>query len=385
MRSEQIAHLLQERIPEITEPSVDLKDGLPQIEVVLDRDRIYALGLNTFTIGNEIKAAVDGVTATRYKTGGNTYDVVLIFAEADRSTRPALDKIFVNSPMAGKQPLSNFASYKVGTGPLSINRENQSRVIHITAGAKPGTTVNTLEAKVRELINAEIPYDDDVIIEFAGENAEMVTMMKNFTLIMIVAIGLVFGIMASLFESFRDPFIVIFTIPLSVVGIVAIYLITRDTFNALTLVGLMVSTGIITNNGIILVDYTNLLRKRGLSLHEACVEAAGNRLRPILMTTVSTVLALIPMAFMLGEGSTLVAPIGKTVLGGLSFGTLMTLFLMPTIYYVTNRRSDERAAKAEARRQRIAAGLSRKDIKAGKSPNNPAVIPVTEQPHEEVL
>jgi HAE1 family hydrophobic/amphiphilic exporter-1 len=178
-----------------------------------------------------------------------------------------------------------------------------------------------------------------------------------------VAIFLVFGVMASLFESFRDPFIIIFTIPLSFIGIVAIYFITGDTFNILSAVGLLVLIGVIVNNGIVLVDYTNLLRKRGYSLHDACVEAAGNRLRPILMTTLTTVLGLLPMAFFPGEGSEMVSPIGKTVLGGLSFGTLMTLFLMPVIYYILNKRSDERAAKAEARRERIAAGLKRKDAK----------------------
>jgi HAE1 family hydrophobic/amphiphilic exporter-1 len=210
-----------------------------------------------------------------------------------------------------------------------------------------------------------------VIIEYGGANAEMVKLLSRFVLICIVAIFLVFGIMASLFESFRDPFIIIFTIPLSITGIVAIYLITGTIFNALTLVGLLVLIGVITNNGIVLVDYTNLLRKRGYSLHDACVEAAGNRLRPILMTTVSTVLGLVPMAFFPGEGSELVAPIGKTVLGGLSFGTLMTLFLMPTIYFVFNKRSDERDARAEARRERIAAGESRlkknKEITAASS------------------
>jgi len=382
--ADQIAALLKERIPEITEPQVDLRDGLPQIEIVLDRDRIYALGLNTYTIGNEIKAAVDGLTATRYKAGGNTYDVVLILAEADRSTRPALDKIFVNSQMAGRQPLSNFASYVEGTGPMTISRSNQSRVIHVTAGAQAGTQSNILEARVRDLISAEIPYDDEVIIEFGGENTEMMNMMRNFALILIVAVALVFGIMASLFESFRDPFIVIFTIPLSAIGIVAIYWITGEMFNALTLVGLLVSVGIITNNGIILVDYTNLLRKRGIPLLEACVEAAGNRLRPILMTTVSTVLALVPMAFFPGEGSVLVSPIGKTVMGGLSFGTLMTLFLMPTIYYVINRRSDERAAKSQARRERIAAGLRKKDVKAGAAiDGRPAVTGTIQTPDAE--
>jgi HAE1 family hydrophobic/amphiphilic exporter-1 len=165
--------------------------------------------------------------------------------------------------------------------------------------------------------------------------------------------------MASLFESFRDPFIIIFTIPLSVIGIVAIYLLTGTIFNVMTAVGLLVLVGVIVNNGIVLVDYTNLLRKRGYSLHDACVEAAGNRLRPILMTTLTTILGLVPMAFWPGEGSEMVAPIGKTVLGGLSFGTLMTLFLMPTVYAVMNKRSDERAARAEARRERIAAGEGR--------------------------
>jgi hydrophobic/amphiphilic exporter-1 (mainly G- bacteria), HAE1 family len=362
--AERIAALLKERIDDITEPSVDLSDGLPQIEIRIDREKMYALGLNTYTVGNEIKAAVDGVTATRYKSGGKDYDVLLILAEADRSTRPALDHIFINSQMAGRVPLSSFVQYEEGTGPLTIRRENQSRIIHVTAGAKAGTRVNTLQSRIEALMTAEIPVEDDVIIEYGGDNAEMVKMMTRFALICVVAILLVFGVMASLFESFRDPFIIIFTIPLSFIGIVAIYLMTGDTFNILTAVGLLVLVGVIVNNGIVLVDYTNLLRKRGYSLHDACVEAAGNRLRPILMTTLTTILGLLPMAFFPGEGSELVAPIGKTVLGGLSFGTLMTLFLMPTVYFIMNKRSDERAAKAEARRERIAAGLKKKDAKA---------------------
>jgi HAE1 family hydrophobic/amphiphilic exporter-1 len=375
--AERISGLLKDRIPNLTEPQVDLRDGLPQIEIMLDREKMYALGLNTYTVGNEIKAAVDGIIATRYKTGGKDHDVVLILAEADRNTRPALDQIFVNSQMAGRVPLSSFVWYEEGTGPLTISRENQSRVIHVTAGSKPGARTNTLQADVENLMRAEIPVEDDVIIEYGGANAEMVKLLTRFVLICIVAIFLVFGIMASLFESFRDPFIIIFTIPLSIIGIVAIYLITNTIFNALTLVGLLVLIGIITNNGIVMVDYTNLLRKRGYSLHDACVEAAGNRLRPILMTTVSTVLGLVPMAFFPGEGSELVGPIGKTVLGGLSFGTLMTLFLMPTMYYVINKRSDERAARAEARRERIAAGEDRakqKPVHTQVASSNIAII-----------
>jgi len=360
---ERIAALLKDRLDDVTEPQVDLRDGLPQIEIKLDREKMYALGLNTFTVGNEIKAAVDGVTATRFKSGGKDYDVILILSEEDRSTRPSLDHIFVNSQVAGRVPLSSFVHYEEGTGPLTIRRENQSRVIHVTASSKPGARINTLQARVEALIKSEIPVEDDVLIEFGGANSEMLKLLLRFVLICIVAIFLNFGTMASLFESFRDPFIIIFTIPLSVIGIVLIYLLTNEPFNALTLVGLLVLIGIMTNNGIVLVDYINLLRKRGMKLHEACVEAAGNRLRPILMTTVTTLFALLPMAFFPGEGSELVAPISKTVLGGLSFGTLMTLFLMPVMYAIINKHSDKRAAKAQAKREKIAAGEGRSKTK----------------------
>ncbi|GHV80720.1 hypothetical protein AGMMS49944_25110 [Spirochaetia bacterium] len=363
--AEQIAQLLTDHVPEVKEPQVSLKDGMPQIEIELDRDRIYAMGLNAYTIGNEIKAAVDGIIATQYKDGSNTYDVVLVLAEADRNTRPALDHIFVNSQMAGgRMALSNFASYKEGTGPMSISRENQSRVIHITAAAVSGAKLNDLDDKVRTLVQGSIPADEDVIIEYGGGNADMIEMMTKFLLIVVVAIFLVFGVMACLFESFRDPFIVLFTLPLSLIGVVAIYLVTGTVFNVMTAVGLLVLVGVIVNNGIVLVDYTNLLRKRGYGLQEACVEAARNRLRPILMTTLTTVLGLAPMAFVPGEGSAMTGPIGKTVLGGLSFGTLMTLFLMPTVYYIMNKHSDERDARAEARRERIAQGLTKKQAKA---------------------
>ncbi|MCL2042823.1 MAG: efflux RND transporter permease subunit [Treponema sp.] len=370
--AENISALLSEHLSDVvTEPQVDLTDGLPQIEIIIDRDKMYALGLNTLTVGNEIKAAVDGVMATRYKTGGKDYDVILILAEADRNTRPALDQIFINSQMAGRVPLSSFVHYEEGTGPLTINRENQSRIISVSAGAVPGAKLNLLHGRVETLMRENIPVEDDVIIEIGGGNTEMVKMFTRFILICIVAVFLVLGIMASLFESFREPFIILLTIPLSVIGIVAIYLITNTIFNVLTAVGLLVLVGVIVNNGIVLVDYTNLLRKRGYPLHEACVEAAGNRLRPILMTTLTTVFGLIPMAFFPGEGSELVAPIGKTVLGGLTFGTLMTLFLMPTVYFIMNKRSDARMAKAQARRDRIAAGEGRaKEI-------HPELNPVT--------
>jgi HAE1 family hydrophobic/amphiphilic exporter-1 len=362
--ADRISDLLKEKVGAVTEPQVSLNDGLPQIEIELNRERVYALGLNAYTIGNEIKAAVDGITASQFKSGNDDLDIVLILAEADRNSRPALDHIFVRSSVTGARvPLSNFASYREGTGPMTISRENQNRVIHVTAGVKPGTKLNDVTAEIQALVKAEIPAEDDVIITYEGDNSEMIKMFINFSLIMIVAIALVFGVMASLFESFRDPFIIIFTIPLSFIGVVAIYMITGDRFNILTAVGVLVLLGVIVNNGIVLVDYTNLLRKRGYGLEEACIEAAGNRLRPILMSTLTTVLGLAPMAFAPGEGSEMVGPIGKTIFGGLTFGTLMTLFLMPAIYAKINKHDDERRAIADMRREGIASGLTKDELK----------------------
>jgi HAE1 family hydrophobic/amphiphilic exporter-1 len=138
---------------------------------------------------------------------------------------------------------------------------------------------------------------------------------------------------------------------------------TGDPFNIMTAVGVLVLLGVIVNNGIVLVDYTNLLRKRGLGLNEACIEAAGNRLRPILMSTLTTVLGLAPLAFAPGEGSEMVAPIGRTVFGGLTFGTMMTLFLMPAIYAKLNKHDDERRAIADMKREGMASGLSKAELK----------------------
>ena len=373
--AEAIRDLIKREIPEITEPSIDLSDGLPQVEIRIDRQRVYDLGLNIFSIANEIKASVDGVAATKYRTGGSEYDILVVLPAADRSELPALDRLFVVNPAGTRVPLASFASYEKTTGPIDIKRENQGRVVHVTAGVKPGVPLDVVENKMRSLIAREIPADDTLIIEYGGDWKQFLEYGGTFALIVLAATLLVFGVMASQFESFLDPFIIIFTIPLSFTGVVWIYAITGDIFNILTAVGLLVLVGVIVNNGIVLVDYTNLLRKRGLHLEEAIITAAGNRLRPILMTTLTTVLALLPLAFYPGEGTELVAPIGKTVLGGLTFGTLMTLFLMPAIYAVFNRKSEERAIRREERLNRIATGRGgrRKTAELGAgSPGDPA-------------
>ena len=349
--AESIRDILAQEVPELTEPTVNIKDGLPQIEIIIDRNKLYTLGLNIYSVGEEIRANIDGATASQYREGGSEYDIVVILDEKDRDELPDLNKVFVLNTLGQRIPLASFASYERTTGPININRENQTRVIHVTAGIIPGAALNTVELKVEKLIKEKIPADENVIIEFSGEYKDLIKYGRKFIYILIVSVFLVFGVMASQFESFLDPFIILFTIPLSLIGVITLYTITGETYSLLTAVGLVMLAGIIVNNGIVLVDYTNLLRKRGRNIHEAVIEAGGNRLRPILMTTLTTILGLIPMAFFPGEGAELVSPIGKSVIGGLTVGALLTLFLIPVIYEIFNRMSERQQQKKERRKQ----------------------------------
>lgn len=354
MRStgERIVDLLEENIPAATEPQINISEGLPQVEIVVDRAKAYELGLNIAGIGQEVRANIDGISAGKFRTGGSEYDILLILEERNRDQIPDLQKIFVLNSFGQRIPLSSFASLERTTGPVNINREDQSRSIQVTAGLAPGNTINVVMPEIQDMIAREIPANEELVIEYGGDLEELLKYMKTFIIIMIVSVFLVFGVMASQFESFLDPFIIIFTIPLIAVGVIAIHVFTGTNFSTFTAVGTVMLAGIVVNNGIVLVDYTNLLRKRGYALKDACVEAGGNRLRPILMTTLTTVLGLIPVAFAEGEGASLVQPIAKTVVGGLTAATFLTLFLIPVLYYILNRTTERRTARKRKRKEK---------------------------------
>ena len=355
-----IRDLIKNQVKEVTEPNVDFKEGLPQVELFIDRDKAYSLGLTIDSIGREVRANIDGITASKYKDGADEYDILVILDSKDRDAIPDLDKIFVLNNSGNKIPLSSIAHREKTIGPINIKRENQTRTIHVTGGLEKKVIVNgkmkrvklnEVELKIRKLINSEISQEDDLIIDFSGDYADLMEYGIKLFIILLISIALVFGIMASQFESLLDPFIIIFTIPLTLIGVIWIYIITFEQFSLLTMVGMIVLAGIVVNNGIVLVDYTNLLVKRGFSIIDACIEAGGNRLRPILMTTLTTILGLLPMAIIKTEGSTLSRAIAKTVVGGLLVSTLFTLFLIPVIYSIFNQLSNKIKIKKQKKRQ----------------------------------
>ncbi len=342
----------------VTEVDSDLKDGLPQANIIFDRDRMQEFGLNVYSVGSEIAGVINGKTASRYTKNGDDIDVVVRVSDKDRGRLQDLDSISMVTSSGLRIPLSSFAHYEEATAPVTIYRENQSRIIHVTAKPKEGLSIGDVQSEVEKLINQNVAKEDGVIISYSGDLEDMMEAATNFGMVIILAAFLVFVVMASQFESMLDPFIVILTIPLSFIGVMTIYAITGNQLNVVTIMGILVLVGTIVNNGIVLVDYTNLLRKRGYELEEACIQAARNRLRPILMSTLTTVISLAPMAFFPGEGSSSMQPISLTVFGGMTFGSLMTLFLMPSIYYIFNNRRLKKAEKKRAKALALEAKLA---------------------------
>lgn len=347
--SKAVEELLKTKLTDwVTEVDSDLEDGLPQANIVFDRDRMQEFGLSIYSVGSEIAGVVSGTTASRFTKNGDDINVVVRIAEKDRSKLSDLDSISMVSSSGSRIPLSSFAHYEESTSPVTIYRENQARIIHVTAKPVEGLSLGDVQKEVEKAISENILVDEGVTIGYSGDMADFMEEIVNFGMVIILAAFLVFVVMASQFESILDPFIVILTIPLSFIGVVFIYAISGNQLNIVTVIGMLVLVGTIVNNGIVLVDYTNLLRKRGYTLEEACIQAARNRLRPILMSTLTTVISLAPMAFFPGEGSQSMQPISLTVFGGMTFGSVMTLFLMPSIYYIFNLRRLKKEAKRAA-------------------------------------
>ena len=326
----------------VTNTVLDLTDGLPQVEVVIDRQRAYDFGLSVSEIAQEVRNSIEGTTATTYRESGNEYDVILRLQKSDRLQIPDLNKIFLISSSGKKIYLSNVASLKKGVGPMTISRDNKRRLATISVECSATAKMNEVQDNIKVLMDENMVFPDDVTYTFDGDWVNAQEKGKYVIIILTMAIILIFAVMAGQYESFKNPFINMFTIPLLVIGVAGIYYITGQSLSLFSAIGVVMLTGIVVNNGIVLVDYTNQLRAKGMSVYDACIEAAAARIRPILMTSTTTIFAMMPMAFSHKEGPNMTQPIALTVLGGLVSATLITLFFIPIMYYIFNKRADKK-------------------------------------------
>ena len=356
---------VMEDISALGDISIDTEEGLPQVEIEIDRERAYSFGVDVSTVAKEINYAVNGVTSTTYRQAGKDYDVKVMYQPSDRQNIIDLETMYVNGTN-GKVSLSNFAELKKGLGPVSIKRENQRRIVHITASILTSDNANLVEDAIKEGIANTFIIPDNVSVSYEGSWQDTNDQMKLYSGILIMAVILVFGVMAGTYESFKAPLINLATIPFLLIGVVFLYKIIGQPLSIMAMVGLIMLVGIVVNNGIILVDYTNLLRGRNIPMMEACYKAGVSRLRPVLMTTLTTILGMIPMCFASEGQSAMVQPIGIAVVGGLTSSTFVTLLVIPVLYSLVMKDEKKLNSRIKVEYDLLDESLEQKNEKDGE-------------------
>ncbi|TYB32071.1 MAG: efflux RND transporter permease subunit [Candidatus Mcinerneyibacterium aminivorans] len=309
---------------------VTLRDGKPEVAIKFNRDKLAKYNLDVRTISRMLELEIKGDTTNKYDYRGEELDIKVIGRGRTLQTYRRLKDFSMNTS-SGKVLLDNVADIKLITGPSSITRKGQERVSLITANYTRGS-LNTIISDIKKVVNnQDIP--SNFRIEFGGQSEEMKKSGSSLTFAIFLAIFLVYIVMASQFESLVHPFIIIFSIPFSLIGVIIALFITGNSINIISLIGLVMLAGIVVNNGIVLVDYINhLIRNENMEVIPAIIKGGNVRLRPIMMTTLTTVLGLVPMAILGGNGSELRSPLAWTVIGGLLSSTALTLVFIPVVY-----------------------------------------------------
>ncbi|HDS02999.1 MAG TPA: efflux RND transporter permease subunit [Firmicutes bacterium] len=325
------------RVEGVRNTAISREMGKPEVTVALNRAHLSNLGLTTYDVGQQLRAQYYGITASRYREGGDEYDIFLRIKDDLKKDIASLKGTNILTPMGRSVPLDSIASISIEQGPVDIERKSQSRVVYVTA-ATYGRSFGEIALDVnRALREVECPDNVDIVLKGTFEDQQ-----KSFKYLALAVLGgilLVYLVMAGQFESFRDPFVILFSIPFAFSGVFYTLPLFGINLSIIVFIGLILLVGIVVNNAIVLVDYTNLLRKREYPIEKAILEAGQSRLRPVLMTALTTIFGMLPLALSRGEGAETWRPLGLSVISGLFFSTLVTLLFVPTLYYIAERKT----------------------------------------------
>ncbi len=323
--------------PGAVDAQISQDPNLPQLRVVVDRDKAGALGVNVADVANTVATAIDGDVASLYQDpqNGNSYNILVRLNESDRDNIDDVKRLTINSSSGQLVTLGNIADVVMSNSPVEIDRKYQQRIIDVTANTA-GRDLGSVSADIQKKLNTLVVPSGFQVVQ-AGNITQQNSTFKSLGLALLLAIAMVYMVMASQFQSLVDPFIIMFTIPLGVAGVVWALFLTNTTLSVTSFEGVIVMVGIVVSNGILLIDYINRLRKRGMELHQAVMTGGRTRLRPILMTSLATVFGLIPMALGMG-GDKSQAPLAIAVIGGLTALTFLTLIFVPTLYTIFEER-----------------------------------------------
>ena len=325
------------KIEGIRDVKSSLSESKPEIAIEIDREKSAHLGLSLGQIGTALRNSLEGVVATKLHQAGEEIDIRVRLRPQDRQNIEDIKRISIFSPLGKPILLGQVAKISKKQGPVRIDREDQSRVVLVTANVVKRDVGSVMKDIKKELVNFSLP--SGYFIEYGGSYKQMQDSFKVLTWALILAILLVYMVMASQFESLVYPFIVMFEIPLAFIGVGLALFITRQTLSLPSFIGIIMLAGIVVNNAIVLIDYVNQLRKKGMDTLNALIEGASTRLRPILITSLTTIFGMLPLALTSQEGSEMMKPMAITVIGGLLVSMILTLIVIPVIYALFERKS----------------------------------------------
>ncbi|HUT95805.1 MAG TPA: efflux RND transporter permease subunit [Thermoguttaceae bacterium] len=330
--SDEIAKRLKD-VPGLVDVNTTYDSGKPQVDVVIDRDKAADLGISVKDLGSAIQALIGGRKATTYEEGGEVYDVRVRLAQTDRNRASDILEVPVRTRSGQLVELGNLVEIRESTGPVQIDRQSRARQITVLANLDASKALGSAMADV-EGVARQVNLPEAVSTEFTGQVEMMEESFANIYFSLMLAVVLIYMVLAAQFESLIHPFTVMLSLPLSIVGALGLLALTGRTLNIFSMIGMIMLMGLVTKNAILLIDYTNLLRSRGMSKQEAILAAGPVRLRPILMTAVSTIAGMTPVAIGLGSGAETRSPMGTAIVGGLVTSTLLTLVVIPVVYSV---------------------------------------------------
>ncbi len=337
--------------PPITDLQISREENYPQLDVVVDREKAGVLGLTEEQVAQTVLTSLVGsnqfqpIPFTDAKTG-NQYYINVRLDDRFRRHVDDLSEIFLRAPTGQIVSLANIAQVRRNSGPVIISRKYLQRIVDVTANVAPGKDLGTASAAVQKVID-ENPPPDGFTAQMGGQTQAQREAFAGLGFAALMAIALVYMILASQFRSLIDPLVIMFSVPLGVTGVLIMLYLTRTSLSVNSGMGIIMMVGIVVSNGVLLVDFARVLRGRGQPLIEATVQAGKTRLRPILMTTIATIVGLIPMALGFGEGSETNLPLARAVIGGLTVSTFFTLFLIPALYTLLERFSHQHPEQAE--------------------------------------
>ena len=323
--------------PALEDVESDLVLTKPELQVFLNRAKIADMGLDIAVAGRTLESLLGGRQVTRFEREGEQYEVIVQLSAEDRTSPRMLDTIFLRAPAGEMVQLSNVVQVKESVAPRELKRFNQMRAATITANVAPGYTLGDALAVVEAEAASSLPQGTQT--DYSGQSREFKSSNASIALVFVLAILFIYLVLAAQFESFIDPFVILLTVPLSMTGALAALWLTGGTLNVYSQIGLVTLVGLITKHGILIVEFANQRREAGLSRREAAVEASVLRLRPILMTTGAMVFGAIPLALAEGAGAESRQQIGWVIVGGVTLGTILTLFVVPTVYSLLGGRT----------------------------------------------